>query len=106
MKGEILTTESQCEYLFWSLDRLDVIIKTTEEWIGFEVKPLSASPQELRKGVYQAVKYNALMRADMRDHGVVKPCRCILVIQGLLTVDLKQLANRLRVKVVEGFCTN
>lgn len=103
LKGEILRDECECEYLFWSQDRLDVVIKTTKEWVGFEVKPLSASENELRKGIYQVVKYAALMRADLLDRGKVKSSRCVLVIQGYLTTTLTDLARTLGVQFKEGF---
>jgi len=63
---------SSCEYLFWSLDRVDVIAKTDDEWVGFEVKPSTSPFDELRKGIYQAVKYGALIKADLLDRGLVR----------------------------------
>lgn len=101
--GEIDWVGSKSEYAFWSLDRLDVIVKTNVEWIGFEVKPVSASVDELRKGIYQAVKYASLIRADLLDHGQVKCYRCVLVVGGNLTPQLAMLAERLQVQTVENF---
>src|SRR5260370_1413721 len=55
LQGDV--ESSSCESLFWSLDRADVVAKTSEEWIGFEVKPSTAPFEELKKDIYQVMKY-------------------------------------------------
>jgi hypothetical protein len=93
---------SHQEYLFWSLDRLDIIFKTDKEWIGVEVKPSSASDQELQKGMYQVMKYRALIDAALLAEGAVQSSCCVLVIGGSLPSSLRPLADRFRINVIEN----
>jgi hypothetical protein len=101
LQGEI--ESSHCEYLFWSLDRADVVTRTTEEWIGFEVKPKGSPFEELKKGIHQVVKYRALIAADLLSRGLIRPSRCVLVIGGYLPKELRELTARLGIEVVENF---
>jgi len=94
---------SACEYLFWSLDRLDVIAKTDDEWVGFEVKPSRSPSDEIRKGIYQAIKYQALIKADLLERGIVRRARCVLVCGGSLPKELRSLSERFGIEVRENF---
>ena len=103
LQGDV---ESSCEYLFWSLDRADVVTKTSEEWIGFEVKPSTAPFDELKKGIFQVMKYRALLSADLLSRGKICRSRCVLVIGGSLPKELRVLATRFGIEVFEKFrCT-
>jgi hypothetical protein len=99
--GETIRSSHQ-EYLFWSLDRLDILFQTDKEWIGVEVKPSSASDQELQKGMYQVMKYRALIDATLLAEGAIQSCRCVLVIGGALPSSLRPLANRFQIDVIEN----
>jgi hypothetical protein len=104
LQGDV--ESSSCEYLFWSLDRADVVIKTSEEWIGFEVKPSTAPSEELKKGIFQVMKYRALLSADLLSRGKICRSRCVLVIGGSLPKELCMLATRFGIEVFEKFrCT-
>jgi hypothetical protein len=101
LQGDV--ESSSCEYLFWSLDRADVVAKTSEEWIGFEVKPSTAPFEELKKGIYQVMKYRALLAADLLSRGRICRSRCVLVIGGSLPKELRLLATRFGIQVFEKF---
>ena len=101
LQGDV--ESSVCEYLFWSLDRADVVTKTSEEWIGFEVKPSTAPFTELKKGIYQVMKYRALLSADLLSRGKICHSRCVLVIGGSLSMELRMLATRFGIEVFEKF---
>jgi len=92
----------QQEYLFWSLDRLDLLLKTSNEWIGIEVKPSGASDDEIRKGLYQVIKYRALLDAELLAEGLPQSSSCILVTGGLFPPSLKALAERFQIRVIEN----
>jgi hypothetical protein len=101
LQGDV--ESSSCEYLFWSLDRADVVTKTSKEWIGFEVKPSTAPFEELKKGIFQVIKYRALLSAELLSHGRICRSRCVLVIGGSLPKELRVLATRLGVESFENF---
>lgn len=98
---DILSVEQ--EYPFWSLDRLDVLIKTANEWIGVEVKPSTSSEDELRKGLYQVIKYKALLDAELLAEGLPQTSRCILVTGGVFPRSLDALKRRFKIHVVDNF---
>jgi hypothetical protein len=104
LQGDV--ESSSCEYIFWSLDRADVVTKTSEEWVGFEVKPSTAPFEELKKGIFQVIKYRALLSADLLSRGKICRSRCVLVIGGSLPKELRMLAARFGIEVFEKFhCT-
>jgi hypothetical protein len=102
-EGEI--EEVKTEFIFWSLDRLDVYIRTTTEWVGIEVKPTTAKPDEVRRGLYQVVKYSALLQAELLAQGSSCSHRCLLVLGGGLPGELRELARRLGITPIENVCT-
>lgn len=100
LEGEIQSVDT--EYSFWSLDQLDVCIKTTDEWIGFEVKPSTADSDEIRRGLYQVMKYRSLLRAELLAEGSIQSHRCLFVLGGVLPSDLRDLAKRFGIAPIEN----
>ena len=68
------------EHPFASGDRLDVLFKNGSEWVGVEVKGPASDDLDLKRGLFQCVKYQALLEAEQRllQQGV--NCRMILAI--------------------------
>lgn len=93
------------EYPLRSLDELDVMFKSERLWIGVEVKSKVSdrAPGDYERGIYQVVKYRALLEAQARiDHGDDPPdVRVILVLESGLPTTCKSLAGRLRVPYLE-----
>ncbi len=83
-------------------DSLDVFFDAGTEWVAVEVKPLSSDELDLTRGIYQCVKYAAVLRAvviaDQKDIDV----RSVLLIEGRLTERLRLLRTILGVHVIEG----
>jgi hypothetical protein len=92
------------EYRFWSLDRLDVNIKTTDEWVGIEIKPTSANADEIRRGLYQVVKYRSLLRAELLAAGLNHSFRCLFVLGGAFPSEHRELAERFGIVPIENVC--
>ena len=90
------------EYPFWSLDQLDVCVKTADEWVGFEVKPSTADSDEVRRGLFQVMKYRSLLRAELLAEGSNKSHRCLFILGGALPTDLRGLAKRFGIVPVEN----
>jgi len=96
--GKDLTSE--VEYSFLSNDRLDVILKAEDEWIGIEVKTSECNEDELIRGLFQVVKYKALLRATLLMKSETKGFRCMLVIGGHASTEIAQMAKRLKVEYI------
>lgn len=85
--------ESETEFQLESGDRVDVVYKGRDATIAIEVKSIKSNIDDLKRGVYQCVKYDAVLRAtDPRK----KPnIIAVLVTEEPLTGYLSALCNRL-----------
>ena len=87
-------TETEVELL--SGDRVDVVSAAKDGTVAIEVKSRDSNWNDLRRGVYQCVKYRAVMAAqDMRRVPTVESW---LVTETELPGELKALARRLGVR--------
>lgn len=86
---------SETEVELLSGDRVDVVFCSDKEIVAIEVKSRDSNWADLRRGIYQCVKYEAVLRAqETRDRSV----RSLLVTEKELQLDLKWLAKKLGVK--------
>jgi hypothetical protein len=84
-------------------DKVDVFFDAAKEWVAVEVKPLSSDALDLTRGLYQCIKYCAVLRAMLAaDSASDIDARAVLVIAGRLPERLRTLRMRLGVEVIEG----
>jgi hypothetical protein len=93
-------------YILPSLDQIDLLFRSPERCIAVEVKSrLSDSlPQDYERGIYQTIKYAAVLRA-MHSAGAGESradVSSVLVLESLLPPQYRQVASRLGVKVIES----
>lgn len=83
-------------------DRLDVFFDGGQEWVGVEVKSARSDENDLVRGLFQCVKYkavlNAMLIAEQRDINA----RAVLVLEDALPSYLVPLKHMLCIEVVEG----
>ena len=91
----------EVEHVFPSADAADVLFKRKSEWVVAEVKPANATDVDIERGIFQCVKYVALMEAVQKRDGIVSSARAILVLGGALPQTLKVLVNTLGIPVSE-----
>ena len=75
-------------------DRVDVVIYGESATVAVEVKSRDSDWHDLRRGIYQCVKYRAVLHAQ-EDR---PPVRAWLVAESRLDGDSRALAKRLGVK--------
>ena len=90
------------EHYLLSGDRLDVYLATKKCHFAIEVKPSTSSDDDIRRGIFQCIKYKAVMDAERVLIGNYEN-KAILVIRGTLSPENKQIASDLRVEVRENF---
>jgi hypothetical protein len=78
-------------------DRMDVEFIDGPRRIGIEVKSIRSGWSDLRRGIYQCVKYRAVMIAQSGFDPKDSQCEAVLVTEQLLPSDLKALARQLAV---------
>ena len=82
-------------------DCLDVSFKVGDEWVAAEVKSSLSSPADVTRGLFQCVKYHAVMAAVQTLKGHPSKARAVLVLEGKLSQELIPLRNILGVEVFE-----
>jgi len=97
------------EKFLLSGDRLDISFRGERTWIAVEVKPKQAPTSDLIRGIFQCVKYRAVLAAQLRyeslegSHYVpANGQRVILACGAFLSKELRALADSLNVEVREG----
>lgn len=95
----------QTEYLFASADTADVVFHTANGFLGVEVKSIISNNADLNRGLFQAVKYQALLRAKQKARSEPPTARAVLVTEQTLSKELQNLAERLGIAVFK-VCVN
>jgi hypothetical protein len=90
------------EHCFPSADRIDVVFRKHDRWVGVEVKGPSSPEEDLVRGLFQTVKYAALREAELKAKSQKGKTDVILVLSRKLPAKLKELKNLLGVTVVDG----
>ena len=95
---------AQNEYNLLSGDRIDVYFECEKnEHIAIEVKPSNAPEFDIMRGIFQCIKYKAVMDASRcADYGNYDN-EVILVIAGTMSAQNKQIANDLSIHYIEQF---
>ncbi|MFZ3323724.1 MAG: hypothetical protein WA190_15230, partial [Usitatibacter sp.] len=97
--------EVTTEYCLPSADRVDVLFEYKTELVAVEVKPEDAPTQDLVRGVFQCIKYQAVLESDQSIRRQPLLVRTLLVVGGKLGRDLLELKNALRIDTIEGIRT-
>lgn len=96
---------AQEEFALRSADELDVMFRSDRIWIGVEVKSKvsDGNPSDYERGIYQVVKYRAVLEAQARiDHPHDPPeVRVVLALERQLPNECRRVADALGVRVVE-----
>lgn len=96
--------EKDTERVLLSGDRLDVYFKQIDgSCIAVEVKPSTSPDEDIMRGLYQCVKYKAIMDAEDKVHGKKLQNRSILVIGGELSTVNMMIRDTLEIQVIENF---
>lgn len=91
--------KGETEYVFASADKADVVFKTPNGCVGVEVKSVISDDADLKRGLHQAVKYQALLRAEQKALLQPPTARAVLVSERQLPRSLQNLADVLGIKV-------
>ncbi len=95
-------SEATLEYRLASADSVDVFFRTKELNLAVEVKPDGADMLEIVRGLFQCIKYRAVIAAMNGYASISVECRSVLVLGGALPHQLIALRNALGVEVFEN----
>jgi hypothetical protein len=82
-------------------DSLDVSFTTKSAWIAAEVKSSVSSVPDITRGLFQCVKYQAVMEAVLLAQSQTKDVRALLVLESKFPASLLPLKNLLGVEVID-----
>jgi len=94
--------ETETEKDLPSGDFMDVSFESKRRWIGVEVKSKISSEGDIQRGLYQCVKYHAVMEAYLAVEGQRRDAKTILALGCKLPKRLIPVKNTLGVTVVEN----
>ena len=83
-------------------DSLDVFFSDSRRRIAVEVKGASAPACEIIRGLFQCVKYEAVLDAEARVAGSRADCEAVLALGGAFPGELTPLRHTLGVRVFEN----
>lgn len=98
------TAKGHVEYRFASADCADVVFKTANGFVGVEVKSKISNDADLTRGVFQAIKYQALLRAEQKSRQEPPTATAVLVSEQPLPEKLRNLAEILRIEIFVASC--
>lgn len=89
------------EYELPSMDLIDVVFRNKDEIIGIEVKSFISNSADIQKGLFQCVKYKALLEAEQIVNDLIPNSRVILALENKLPENLIAVKNQLGIEVYE-----
>ncbi len=96
------STIGTTEFRLPSGDSLDVSFNLAKQWFAVEVKSRLSAEPDIVRGIFQCVKYQAILDAVLLSQSRTCDARAILVLESNLPSKLKALSNLLGVEVVDG----
>ena len=93
--------DSETEVDLLSGDRVDVVYWAPREVVVIEVKSRISDFDDFQRGVYQCVKYRAVMEAQEKEDTSGRRVRALLVTETPLPSDLVRTAKRLHVPLLQ-----
>ncbi len=90
------------EFPLPSGDSLDVSFNRKKFWVAAEVKSSLSDEGDIVRGLFQCIKYRAVMEAVLLTESRPQNARALLVLESRLPHSLIPLRNMLGVEVIEG----
>ena len=97
MVGVKTAENGEEEYPLWSGDRVDVYFAKAA--VAVEVKTADAGFSEIHRGIFQCIKYKAVLRAQQVYDRQVPTADCLLALGGALPEELQDIAKLFHVRV-------
>ena len=93
----------EMEHRLPSGDYLDISFKNKKNWLAVEVKPSTSNNADIVRGIFQCVKYKAVMEAVSIAEPSNVECCTLLVLAGRMPNELMKLAHTLGIQYIENF---
>lgn len=91
----------EVEFSLPSGDVADVLFIDDQDWVIAEVKSKISDIADIYRGLYQCVKYQAVVEAFQCEKGLQPSCRVLLAVENDFPSELLELKNILGIEVVD-----
>lgn len=98
---EIKNHKTTIEYILPSMDTMDISFKSPSEWICVEVKSKLSGIDDILRGLYQCVKYQALMEAHLNVLNEHSDVKVVLALGGRFPEELLSVKNLFGIEVID-----
>lgn len=95
-------TEKKTEYPFMSADTIDVMFWNKNIIVGVEAKSKISNDKDILRGIFQCVKYAALIEAHQVYEKKYIPFKVVLAIERKISSTLKGTCNQLGVDYIDS----
>lgn len=92
----------ELEFCLPSGDSVDVMFQWRAEYVAVEIKSVISDVSDIQRGLYQCVKYRAVLEAMLGVLGKPKNVRALLVLGGRFPTSLLSTKNMLNIDVIEN----
>lgn len=93
------------EFTLPSADSIDVLFESSQLTLGVEVKSRISDPTDILRGLFQCVKYAALLEAHNKVRGISPNVEVILALEGTFPRELVSIKNILGIQVLDQIPT-
>lgn len=93
-------SKGRTEFALLSGDSLDVMFSWRDELIAVEVKSSISNMSDINRGLYQCVKYQAVLEAMLGVQGKPKNVRTVLILESSFPKELISTKNMLGIEVL------
>lgn len=95
------TVRADTEFRLPSGDSLNVLFRTGDDWTAVEVKSARSLLPDLVRGMFQCVKYQAIVKALQATQGRTQSAKAILVIEDAFPAQLESWKQVLGIEVID-----
>jgi hypothetical protein len=78
-----------------------VLFRDGGDWIAVEVKSAISGTLDIRRGLFQCVKYQAVIEAYQDTQNYPQSARTILVLEGVFPARLDVMRQKLGIEVID-----
>jgi hypothetical protein len=89
------------EYELPSMDTIDVLFDNKGDIVGVEAKSIISDSNDILRGLFQCVKYKALIEAEQKVNDLIPNCHVILALEGEFPKELIGIKNQLGIDVID-----
>lgn len=89
------------EHRLPSGDCVDVFFQNGDDWLAIEVKSRLSPVADIVRGMFQCVKYRAVIEAQQRSCRLPQSVRVVLVLEDALPRSLVSLKNDLSIEIID-----